>query len=43
MKDLELLDYERRYFERKGIVRSIILEQIIEDHIKLFYDSLKQI
>jgi hypothetical protein len=38
MKGLELLDYARRYFERKGIVRSIIPEQIIEDHIKLFYD-----
>lgn len=25
------------------IVRSIISEQIIEDHIKLFYDRLKQI
>lgn len=60
MKDLELLDYARRYFERKGsrssiqraeeirkfykqiirdyvyIVRSLIPEQIIEDHIKLF-------
>jgi uncharacterized protein YaaR (DUF327 family) len=67
MKDLELLDYARRYFERKGdrssiqraeeirkfykqiirdyvyIVRSIIPEQIIEDHIKLFYDKFKEI
>ncbi len=67
MKDLELLDYARRYFERKGdnssiqraqeirkfykqiirdyvyIVRSIIPEQIIQDHIRLFYDRLEQI
>jgi hypothetical protein len=66
MKDLELLDYARRYFERKGgrssiqraeeirkfykqiiqdyvyIVRSIIPEQIIEDHIKLFYDRFNE-
>ena len=65
MKDLELLDYARRYFERKGdnssirraqeirkfykqiirdyvyIVRSIIPEEIIENHIKLFYDKCK--
>lgn len=65
MKDLELLDYARRFFERKGdrssiqrteeirkfyrqiirdyvyIVRSIIPEEIIENHIKLFYDKCK--
>jgi len=59
-KDLKLLDFTRRYFERKGdrssirrtkeirkfykqIIRdyvSMIPEDIIEDHIKLFYDSL---
>jgi hypothetical protein len=65
MKDLELLDYARRYFERKGdvssiqrakeirkfykqiirdyvyIVRSIIPEEVINDHIKLIYDKFK--
>jgi hypothetical protein len=64
---LDLLDYARRYFERKGdgssirraqeirkfykqiirdyvyIVRSIIPEQIIHDHTKVFYDRLEQI
>jgi hypothetical protein len=66
MKDLELLDYARRCYEREGsrssiraeeirkfykqiirdyvyIVRSTIPEQIIDDHIKLFYDKFKQI
>jgi uncharacterized protein YaaR (DUF327 family) len=65
IKGLELLDYARRYFERKGdrssiqraqeirkfykqiirdyvyIVGSIIPEQMIHDHTKLFYDRLK--
>jgi hypothetical protein len=65
MGDLQLLDYARRYFERKGdnssiqraeeirkfykqiirdyvyIVRSIIPEEIIKNHIKLFYDNFK--
>jgi uncharacterized protein YaaR (DUF327 family) len=65
MKDLELLDYARRYFERKGdnssirraqeirkfykqiirdyvyIVRSIIPDQIKDDHFKVYYDKFK--
>jgi hypothetical protein len=65
MCNLELLDYARRYFERKGdnssiqraeeirkfykqiirdyvyIVRSIIPNEIIDDHIKLLYDKCK--
>jgi hypothetical protein len=67
MADLELLDYARRYFERKGghsftqraneirklykqiirdyvyIVRSIIPDRVIDNHIKLRYDKLKSI
>jgi hypothetical protein len=64
MKDLELLDYARRCYERKGgrssirakeirkfykqiirdyvyIVRSIIPEQVLEDHAKLYSDRVK--
>lgn len=67
MKDLELLDYARRYFERNGdsssiqrageirkfykqiiqdyvyIVRSIIPDQIIDDHLKLYCDRIKEL
>ena len=67
MKDLELLDYARRYFERIGdsscirraqeirkfykqimrdyvyIFRSLIPEQIIDDHFKLHCERLEQI
>ena len=66
-KDLKLLDYARRYFERKGdnssiqraqeirkfykqiirdyvyIVRSIIPEQIIRDHIKLYCERIDRL
>ena len=65
MTHLELLDYARRYFERKDdtksirraqeirkfykqvildyvyIVRSIIPDQIKDDHFKVYYDKFK--
>jgi hypothetical protein len=64
MMDLQLLDYARRYFERKGdssslqrakeirkyykqtiqdyvyIVTSIIPEELIHDHTKLFFGEI---
>ena len=67
MKDLELLDYARRHFERKAdsssiqraqeirkfykqviqdyvyMVRSIIPDEIIDGHFKVYCDRLKQI
>jgi hypothetical protein len=67
MKDLELLDYARRYFERKGdnssirraqeirkfykqiirdyvyIVRSIIPDQIKDDHFKVYCEKIRKL
>jgi hypothetical protein len=67
MKDLELLDYARRYFERNSdsssiqraqeirkfykqmvrdyvyIVRSIMPDEIIDDHLKLYCEKINKL